>query len=710
MRRFAACLLAGTAFTFFATPAIAQDEPAAVAADDAGEEIVVVARKREESLQDVPIAVTAVTGETIERRGLATVRDVAALTPGLNVSGDGVGRAFVAIRGVGTTLVQTVQPGVGIFIDGIYQPNTSVLNNPLFDVERIEVLRGPQGTLYGKNTLGGAINVISRQPGNELEGSVMASYAGPDDAWMASASISGPIVNDVLQVRVGAAHREQDGFVRNTTLGIDANPLNTDSLRGTIRFVPASDVVLTINGYYDWVAGANVPYSRITGPRDYSREIVFNAANRQFYRYRGLNARLTFPVEALSTEISLIAAHDARDGRSPDGDIDFSGANIARATGTDQTRSTSFEARFDTTFSDTFSSLVGLFYSHETTDADGVTTIVPLARSIRDVSATESDTYAAFGTLFWRPTDAWEVSAGLRIDNQKRNLIGQTGIVGTPLAAVAPAEIDETEVSPRLSITRHWSTSLMSYASVARGFRGGGFNVNPRAPNRTYSGDTVWSYELGTKYQSRDRRVSLSGALFYNDYRDFIGLNSIAPLTGGGFATVDLNTGDVESYGAEFEATFRPVPQWTLSGGLTLMHARITDSSIYTALTGRQLGSNRLPFQPDWTVSLNSDYVVPVGSGELVLTAGVTGKGSRIGASLNETLAPVLDDYFLVNAAITYRRGGFEISAFANNLFDANYWESYIERTTLVLAGLAPSDLGIMGDGARYGVRARFRF
>ena len=711
MRR-AAILLAGTAFAAFAAPAIAQDNPPAetIAADTGDEEIVVTARKRDESLQDVPVAVTAFSGDLIERRGLATMRDVAALTPGLNVSGDGVGRAFVAIRGVGTTLVETVQPGVGIFIDGVYQPNTSILNNPLFDVERIEVLRGPQGTLYGKNTLGGAINIISRQPGNELEGTLNASYAGPDDAWLASASISGPIIADRLQVRVAAAHREQDGFLRNTTLGIDANPLNSDTLSGTIRATLADEVILTVNGYYEWIEGTNTPYSRIAGPSVYSREVVFNAANRVSYRYRGINARLAFPLAGIDTDVTLVAAYDARNGRSPDSDVDFSAAEIARASGTNQNDTTTFEARFDSRLSSTVSTLFGLFYSHESTGGDGTTTIIPLARAIRDISATDSDTYAAFGNIFWRPNDGWEVAAGLRVDNNKRNLTGQTGIIGVGIAPVPEANIDETEVSPRLSLTRHWSTSLMSYASVARGFRGGGFNVNPRAPNRTYSGDSVWAYELGTKYQSSDRRVSLSAALFYNDYRDFIGLNSIAPLAGGGFATIDLNTGDVESYGAEFEATFRPVPAWSISGGLTLMHARITDSTIYTALTGRQLGSDRLPFQPDWTMSLSSDYVVPLGSGELVFNAGVTGKGSRIGASLNETFAPVLDDYFLVNAGITYRIGGFELTAFANNLFDADYWESYIERTTLVLAGLIPSDLGITGDRARYGVRARFRF
>ncbi len=236
--RLSAILLAGTALSFGspafaadaatatqdAAPATAPDQPqpeqttsasqgtAAVSAQD--QDIVVTARKRQETLKDVPVAATAITGETIEKRGLISVKDVAKLTPGLNINSDGAGRAFVSIRGVGITLIDTVQPGVGIFLDGIYQPNTSYLNNPLTDVERVEVLRGPQGTLYGKNTLGGAINVITRQPGNTFEGKVMGSYAGPDNAWTFGGSISGPIIQDRLQARFAYSHQQQDGFIR----------------------------------------------------------------------------------------------------------------------------------------------------------------------------------------------------------------------------------------------------------------------------------------------------------------------------------------------------------------------------------------------------------------------------------------------------------------------------------------------------------------
>ncbi|UUR08117.1 TonB-dependent receptor [Sphingomonas glaciei] len=676
------------------------------------DEIIVTARKREERLQDVPVTASAFTGDLIERRGLTSIRDVATLTPGLNVNGDAAGRAFVSIRGVGLTLVQTVQPGVGIFIDGVYQPNTSILNNPLVDVERVEVLRGPQGTLYGKNTLGGAINIISRQPGNKLEVRGGGSYAGPDNAWTAFGSISGPIVLDRLQARIAYAHREQDGFLRNPSLGIDANPLNTDTLNATVRAEPVDDVVLTVNGYQDWVKGTSTPYARVAGPKDYSRVVSFNAANRQLLEYRGLNARLQFPIAGIATDVTLLGAYDERKGRTPDSDVDFNPVNFARARGDDKTKVKTAELRLDTRISPTLSSLVAFYYSREVLSADGITTIVPNALNLRDVSRKTSNNYAVYGTLFWRPVEEWEVSAGLRYDREKRRLSGSTGLAGAPLAAVPGVEGGHKEISPRLTVTRHWTNRFMSYASVARGFRGGGFNINPRAPFRSYDGDKVWTYEAGSKFTSADRRLSLSGAFFYNDYNDLIGLNSIVGLPGGGFATVDLNTGDVKSYGVELEGSFRPTPQWTISGGVSVQHARLTDTSSYTRITGRRLASDRLPFQPDYNFSLNSDYVVPVGQGDVTFTAGVTGKGDRIAGSISETRAPVLASYALVNGAITYRIGGIEVAGFVNNLFNQDYFDSYIEQTTLALAVpfLPPSDLGIIGDRRRYGVRARFRF
>ena len=696
-----------------ATATTPPGQAASAAPQTGDQDIVVTARKRAETLLDVPIAATAISGNTLTERGINSVREAAALTPGLNITSDGAGRAFVSIRGVGVTLVQTVQPGVGLFINGIYQPNTSYLNNPLLDIDRIEVLRGPQGTLYGKNTLGGAINVITRQPSNLVEARGNLSFAGPDDSILASASVSGPIIKDKLQVRIAAGHRQQDGFLRNPLLGTDASPFKTDSLNGTIRFAPVDDVVLTVNGYYDWVNGANTPYARVTGPTDYSRNVQFNTLSRVEYRYRGVSARLEAPIDAINSKFTLLGSYDARNGLSPNTDADFGPLDIARAAGTDKLRTRTVEARLDTELSSTFSSLVGLFYSRETTGATDTTRIIPANLTRLTNNATKADTYAAFGTLFWKPSSAWEVALGLRYDHEDRSAAGNVAISVGPVnlpVTVTNATLKSDQVEPRLSITRHWTSQLMTYASVARGYRGGGFNA-PTAPIRTYKGDSAWTYEIGSKYVSPDRVFSLSGDIFYNDYSNYIGLNSIAPAAGGGLVTVDLNSGDVESYGAELEATVRPVRNWSINGSVTYLHARLTDSSPYTAVTGRVLSSDRLTFQPDFSGNIYSDYTIPLGGTDSVtLTGGVVAKGRRLAGTLNQTTPTFLKGYALVNTAITYRTGPLEVAVFANNLLQKNYFDAYIEKTTLQLAGLPASDLGIIGERRRIGVRLGFRF
>jgi len=721
-------------------------QPAAEQQTEGDQTIVVTARKREETLKDVPVAATAITGDLIEKRGFTSVKDVAALTPSLNINSDGAGRAFVSIRGVGTTLIDTIQPGVGIFVDGIYQPNTSYLNNPMTDVERVEVLRGPQGTLYGKNTLGGAISVITRQPTNEFEGKVIGSYAGPDNAWTAGVSVSGPIIQDRLQARLAFTHQQQDGFIRNKLIGADQNPLNTDALSGTIKAEPIDDVKLTVNGYYTWLKGGAVPYVFVTGPTDYKDDIFVNSNNYQFFKYRGVNAKLEFPI-AESTDVTLIGSYDRRGVTTENADPDFTPVDFLRQNATDDLKTSAAELRFDSKWSDKISTLVGLYYSHEARDKDSLTVarvtdpiFGPLTQVIGAEDNRKGDSYAVFANIFWKPMDDLEVALGLRWDHEKRTAGGGTGstlLFGTfevdevdpvPLTPKAELTIKSTKWLPKLTVTKFWNDDLMTYASVAKGFRGGGFNP-PQVPDniRTFKGDSAWAYELGTKYSSPDRRLSLAAAVFYNDYKDFIGLNTIlaTPPT---FTTIDLNTGDVKSYGIELEGAFKVTPQWTLSGGGSLMHARLTDTDIYTESTvsvldpdGRTLASDRLSFQPDWNFSLNSDYVVPAGNGDITFNTNLVGKGSRIPASIRqETDEPPiagnhpplreLKAYVLVNGSVTYRIGNVEVAAFVNNAFNKKYFESYIERTTLILAGLPNSDVGIIGDKRRFGVRTRVRF
>src|SRR5690606_35808430 len=167
-----------------------------------------------------------------------------------NINSDAVGRAFVSIRGIGTALQAGVQPGVGVFQDGIYVRETSYVNNPMLDVERVEVLRGPQGTLYGKNTLGGAINIITRPPRNVFEGKVFAGYSEGDGAREFGARISGPVLGDRVRGKLAVVSRESDGFFENRLIGGAVDASSSDQASLSVVWDAADEVYVTANAYY----------------------------------------------------------------------------------------------------------------------------------------------------------------------------------------------------------------------------------------------------------------------------------------------------------------------------------------------------------------------------------------------------------------------------------------------------------------------------
>ena len=650
---------------------------------------------------------TALSGDTLKAREIVQVKDVAAYVPGLNINSDSVGRSFVSIRGVGTTVIDTVQPGVGIFIDGIYQPDTSYLNTPLVDIAQVEVLRGPQGTLFGNNTLAGAINVITRQPDNNFHGRLDADYAETDNFRDLSGSISGPIIKDVLQFRIGAAYHQQDGFEKNTLAGGYQDPLNQKSLNGTVRFEPLSWVQFTLNANYDRIRGGTVPYFNVSGPTDYSLDGATNIRDLATYFYKAVNLKGDFDLSAIRTKVTAIAAYNSRTGEQGISDSDFGPVDFLHTSTNNLLVTTTGELRFDTKWSDRISTLVGLFADRSTTQSSSTnflnlgppTGFVPFPSAAN----TSNDNQAIFGTVFAKLTPKLEFSAGVRYDHQNLNTT-----TDSQAGAYKSYQLD-----PRFTLTQHWTPDIMTYASIARGSRGGGQNA-PGAPNPIYRGDNVWTYETGSKFTALDRRLSVDVDVFYNAYDHFIGPNALAPSTTGvGFVAVDLNAGQAYSYGFEGEANWRITDRWTAYGSLTLLHARVLNDDEFVATTGYALASNRQVFVPDYNFDVGTNYRVPIGSDALVFDGSVVAKGSRVADSLDATSVPVLQPYNIVNSSVSWEHQKLLLSLFVNNLFDETYIESYLDKSLLTRAGVPPpiaANLVIQGDRRRYGVRASYKF
>jgi len=674
------------------------------------DEVVVSARKREELITDIPVSVSSVSAGTMDRQGLRSVADIAKYVPGLNINSDSISRAFVSIRGIGTALQAGVQPGVGVFQDGIYVRETSYINNPLLDIDHIEVLRGPQGTLYGKNTLGGAINIITRQPTDEFGGRVYGNYSEGDDNAEFGGSVGGGI-SDSFRARISFATRDGDGWYDNELTGDDAGEFSSDQANLATVWDISETAQLTGNVYYLNFEGPGTAYSAVNSETDYRYNLQVNVSPRQEFDYTGANVKLTMPIFG-NTDFTAIAAFDSRETNAV-ADGDFLPLDIVRTAADEDNDTTTAELRFDTLHSDTFSTLFGLFASHETVEVASAQTVVPAARTVTTFADRTGDTWALFGTAIWKFAPDWEFTAGLRYDDEDRDqdlALVSSAAPGTTVPLPSQS-IGSEEWQPRVSLTHFFpDTGWMMYGSVARGYRGGGFNSTSAPPQfLTYDGDSVWTYELGGKFASLDGRTQFTTALFYNDYSDFIGQNALAQGPGGGLVSVDLNLGDVESYGVEAEVIHQMSDNWTLSGNAAWVHARITDQSGWIELVGRPLPSDRLLFQPDHTYGVASDVRWPVGEGSIDWNINAQYKGTRP-ASTFASEATILESYTLVNTSLTWRHKDLSVGVYANNLFDTEYFESYIDGSLLASLGLLDQNLGLLGNGRNAGIRLEYRF
>jgi iron complex outermembrane recepter protein len=474
----------------------------------------------------------------------------------------------------------------------------------------------------------------------------------------------------------------------------------------------SDDARLTVNAYFLDFEGPSTNYNHVTGTKDYRDNVRMNVIGRQDFQYTGANAKFEFPLDSINTKVTAIGAYDKRELEAQS-DGDFLSLDIVHAGGNGTDKTYTGELRFDTAFSDTFSTLIGLYASREESDALSRQTLVPAARTANSISERSGDTYSIFATGLWRFAEQWELSVGARIDEEDREQDSFTTVSTLPGVVLTDPhrEIDSSQFEPRVSLTRFLTKDAMIYGSVAKGYRGGGFNAaSVPAQFSTYGGDTVWTYEIGGKASSADGRWLVSSAVYYNDYTDFIGQNALAIGPGGGLVSIDLNLGDVESYGLETEVAASMNDYWKLSGSVTLMHARITDQRGWLAVTGTPLATDRLLFQPDWNASINSDLTVPFGVGDVTWNLGVVGKGSRPGSSFDPTTPSMLESYTVVNTSVTYRRNGFSASVFANNLLDEEYFESYIDGSLLQALGLLNQDLGILGTPRKVGLRLQYEF
>lgn len=689
-------------------------ERARAAADSAAalglEEVVVTARKREENLQTAPVSVTAFTAAALERQGIDTLVDLGSHVANLSmISGQGGGatQTQVSIRGVGQSdFILTSDQSVGVYVDGVYFPRSMGAALDLVDIERIEVLRGPQGTLFGRNTTAGAIQVISTPPRNDFAAKAELT-TGSFERLDFKGSLNLPL-GERVSSRVSVASLNQEGYGERFFDGVDGADTDVLAARAALR------AQLTDSLQADLI----VDYSRKRGNGGLERLVGIDPTdpNLAFYNSFLTSQGLPPADERFITQ----DVHDTWAGSRNRDDNEIGGASLTLDWSGDALRFKSITAwrtlevqsgyDFDGTpyplaeqilnleqeqisqelqlagdaIGGRLQWMTGLFYFGE--DAEDMQDVpfyqpviatgggsfvrVPGGFSFTSLISQETRSYAFYGQGTWRFTDKWSATSGLRYTDEKKTLDSSvTGAFVRPPGTVSDSWSD---LSPRLGLEYRISDRTMTYVSASRGFRSGGFNGRNTSPNppQSFDPETIWAYELGMKTETGDRRLRLNSALFYYDYSDFQG------LTLDSFSGITITVGNiakVEMYGVEFELAARPTDALQLSLAAGYTHHDIAEVAAGGQITIRP--DTQLINAPEWTATAAIDYTLPavkLGTFDLHLDYGWK---SDVEFFLPNYPDEGQDAYGLLNARIGFAPTGssWRIELFGDNLADEEY-------------------------------------
>lgn len=722
MRSFARPLrravLASTALSMIAfTPAaFAQDEGASSADDSASEQIVVTARRTEERLETVPVSVSAFSARALDRIQANDTTGLQGAVPNLNiVQGRGSSNATnIYIRGIGQPdALQTFDPAVGVYVDDVYYSRIRGTQLDLLDLERVEVLRGPQGTLYGKNTIGGALKVVTRKPGQTFQGGLSAAY-GSYDQFEVKASASGP-VSDTLAAGFAVMRSKRDGYVKDPVLDRGYNDKDSIAARGALAFTPSSDFRFDVSIDYSRDDGAltvGQPLNSLTylfggtalalptnpGSYDFTGRTTPSLPNSTKLRHWGTSATAEWNVTDNLTLKSITAYR--RLATKDYIDIDATQLQIGDVLVDVHQKQFSQELQL-TYSSDRIEAVGGLYYlnenirSHQEAYADDL--IGPafgnptFLRTIDDRLTTKS--YAAYANVSFSLTEALRLSAGLRYTDEKKDYWRTTSTFSSnPLfASVAPYVFQPDrswdDWSPMVSADYRFNDHLMVYARAAKGFKSGGFNgrANSATESTAYAPETVWSYEAGFK-GSFGTLARFSIAAFHSDYKDFqarVSGMDVDPVTNLPTPVLSvLNAGKLRIRGAELELGLTPVRGLLLDTQIGYLDADYREFNDVRFPNGSR-AFQRPAFAPKWTMRFGAQYEADLGSAGFLTIGGQSRYRSETALTVDNTIIGTTTridglfqpGYWLHDARIVWEDADRKLSLgiYGQNLSDKHY-------------------------------------
>lgn len=643
------------------------------------EEVVVTAQRRDTALQETPISITALGGDLLEDRGIEDMRDIQLLAPGIHV-GEFFGSALITVRAIGNdTSSISADPGVAVHVDGVYLARRLYQTGAFFDIERIEVLRGPQGTLYGRGATGGAINILTRAPTEELEGYARVTL-GNYNLVMTEGAISGPLFGSDVLGRLAFKTNDHEGYTPNIFNGDAYDDADEVDVRGRLRFQPSDTLRIDLSVDYRTVGGFGgiTPDRRFDPLTPTPQELaggVFATGRRVNHDYRKsydaeyLGGSLKVDWEVGGFKLSSLTAARRLESTLV---YDIDGTQIAGAAfdpyfeGQEQ-----FTQEFTVSRSgERFDWVTGLFYFHEQADA---TMNIPFpldplsaAGLVGDV---RTEAFAVYGDLTYHVSERLELTVGARWgrDEKRAREAFYFGGIGGPLLLSDELEADWTAFTPRAALTFEFSSDVTGYLSVSQGFKPGGFNVwgFQGAP---YDPEKVTNYEVGLKTFLLDRSLMANLSVFQMDYAELqvFQIQNFLPLI--------TNAAEATIKGAELEFAYRPIQALSFNGTVTYLDATFDSYSAPDPARGGQvfdLAGNRLTATPEWAINLGAQYTAEVEGGVVTFGVDYGYKSKHYFRPFNDE-ASAQDAYGLWNARVGYKpdAAGWEVSAWIRNATD----------------------------------------
>ncbi|MBK7249429.1 MAG: TonB-dependent receptor [Gammaproteobacteria bacterium] len=588
--------------------------------------MIVTAQRRAERLQDVPIAITVQSGEQLERAGVINLRDITTVTPGLRITGTGANQQPV-IRGVQS---QQTDPGndpnVAIYLDGVYQPNQIANSFDLPDVQQIEVLKGPQGTLFGRNATGGAIRIFTLEPGFTPAGRLSLEYGRFSDV-LAKGFVSGPLVGDTVAGSLSVSRQDSGGYTRDLVTGQnDVGGVRSTIVRGKLLAKPRDGVKLLLTvAYLDRWDGDTTTYGTINGntiARLFPGAVFsdqpyeFATSRKDFLDSTVHMASLKADFDLAGGTLSSVTAYNKVDALyTQDGDA--SNYDLLYYSLNELQEDYSQEFIFSTRQDSRLRAVGGLFYYHSDGRYDPLDVLgsfagpVPIFVWSRQVT----EAYAAFGELSFDLTERLTLVGGARYSDEKRTAYGTFQFGSGPEPAMPRLGAKSWDsFTPRISLRYRFFDNDNFYVTYSEGFKSGGFNIAATDPI-PFNPEKLRSIEMGIK-TSPSRRLSANVATFYYDYTD----QQVMTLAHN--FNITANAASSEIYGLDADVMARATRDLTLTAGLSLLRAkfdRYPNAVVLEPLGGaacrcgnanvvRDVSGYKEPKSPKWTLGLSANY------------------------------------------------------------------------------------------------------